>query len=57
MKLQLLVSNETFNIYLQVEDRNRKYEDKFLEIFGKQEKIDHRRGIYFISNKNFKKKI
>lgn len=35
----------------QVEEKKREYEQKFSRIFGVQKKIDHNRGIHYISNK------
>ncbi|XP_076116774.1 uncharacterized protein LOC143084249 [Mytilus galloprovincialis] len=37
-----------------VEDRKKEYEANIRQVFGKQKKSDHRRGIYFISNTNFR---
>ncbi|CAG2251337.1 unnamed protein product [Mytilus edulis] len=34
-----------------VEERKREYEQKFSRIFGEQKKIDHNRGIHYISTK------
>ncbi|CAC5355479.1 unnamed protein product [Mytilus coruscus] len=36
----------------EVKKREKDYEDNFLHTFGRQEKVRHRRGIHFISNKN-----
>ncbi|CAC5396546.1 unnamed protein product [Mytilus coruscus] len=33
-----------------VEDRKKEYDNNFLRIFGKQKKVDHNRGILYISN-------
>ncbi|XP_076085436.1 uncharacterized protein LOC143056236 [Mytilus galloprovincialis] len=40
----------------EVEERKTKYIKTFRDIFKSQDKVNHKRGIFFISNKNFQKR-